>query len=92
MEIKTLKDIKSPKMKMELVDRNKVVSRIELKREAAKRCNFIKHIFLEGKEIDTSPARTPREAYLHQLGKLQELKRFCDITDKEIDVILGADV
>ena len=56
----------------------------DLKQEAIKRIKFIKEIFLDGSEFDKSPARTQREAYFHQLGKYQELKRFCNITKEDL--------
>ena len=78
-ELKTLKDIESFGEYTELVGREK------LKAEAMKRIKFINEIFLEEIEMDKSPPRTQREAYFHQLGKFEELKRFCDITKEDLN-------
>jgi hypothetical protein len=57
-KLKTLKDMKTPKFKEEFIDRSKLVSRVELRREAVKwikewengiggqpAIEFIKHFF-----------------------------------------------
>lgn len=81
-ELKTLKDLKEMNFKSSGYSR--LVFKEDLKAEAVKRIKFIKELFLDGFKLLELTPTTPREAYFHQLGKFQELKRFLDITEDDL--------
>lgn len=88
MELKTLKDIEEIECGCDRCDQccglDKNIKASDLKQEAIKRCKFIREVFFDGVDMDKSPAKTQREAYFHQLGKFEELKRFCNITEEDL--------
>lgn len=91
-ELKTLKGLQT---EAEMVDYFEDIKEFDVKRitrvvkggikkGAIKRLKMLNDIFLKGTDFDISPAKTQREAYFHQLGKFEELKRFCDVTGKDL--------
>ena len=56
-----------------------------LRQEAIKHIKFIQEVFIDGVDMDKSPARTQREAFFHQKGKQDALKNFFNIEESELN-------
>ena len=87
-ELRTLKDIELKERGINITDLRtlETLRRYDynLRAEAIKWIRWIEEIFIEGVEMDKSPAKTQREAYFHQKGKQDGLKHFFNITEKDL--------
>jgi len=81
MKLKTLKDLKTPKLKVEFLDKNKLCSRVELKQEAIKWIKELKKDYSDEISRKIFKGLITKEDYK---GAILILARFFNITEEDL--------